>query len=134
MKAYEDLEEPVFNSEVNKENSSEVNDGGNTGENAGDNPGDNPGKNVCESADAAQEVSEWYAVQIMGLGRLLDEDDPALKGLKVIPLRSEGSQIYRYLTAKSSSLEECREKYPQIKKKFPDAFVVKVVGNKIVRL
>ena len=118
MKAYEDLEEPVFNSEVNEGNSSEVNDGGNTG----------------ESTDAAQEVSEWYAVQIMGLGRLLDEDDPALKGLKIIPLRSEGSQIYRYLTAKSSSLEECREKYPQIKKKFPDAFVVKVVGNKIVRL
>lgn len=118
MKAYEDLEEPVFNSEVNEGNSSEVNDGGNTG----------------ESTDAAQEVSEWYAVQIMGLGRLLNEDDPALKGLKVIPLRSEGSQIYRYLTAKSSSLEECREKYPQIKKKFPDAFVVKVVGNKIVRL
>ena len=134
MKAYEDLEEPVFNSEVNKENSSEVNDGGNTGENAGENPGDNPGKNVCESADATQDASEWYAVQIMGLGRLLDEDDPALKGLKIIPLRSEGSQIYRYLTAKSSSLEECREKYPQIKKKFPDAFVVKVVGNKIVRL
>ena len=118
MKAYEDLEEPVFNSEVNEGNSSEVNDGGNPG----------------ESTDAAQEVSEWYAVQIMGLGRLLDEDDPVLKGLKIIPLRSEGSQIYRYLTAKSSSLEECREKYPQIKKKFPDAFVVKVVGNKIVRL
>lgn len=78
--------------------------------------------------------SEYYSIQIMGLGRYLKDGDPALKGLSVIRVKKEGSNIYKYVTGKYSAAAEAKGKLQDVKKKFPDAFVVKVSGDNVTRV
>lgn len=75
----------------------------------------------------------WYGIQIMGLGRKLDAGDPGLKGLKTIAVKSDGSNIYKYITAKSSTREEAARKLKEVRRKFPEAFLVEVNGNEVKR-
>lgn len=76
-----------------------------------------------------------YGVQIMGLGRKLAKNDQALKGLQVeIVPPAEGSSIYKYVAAWSESLEKAESQLSAVRKKFPDAFLVKVDGNKVSRV
>ncbi len=80
-------------------------------------------------------TEEYYAVQIMSLSRLLKDGDPALKGLKVTALKPEASNnIYKYVCGKHSSKEVAMETLKDIRKKFPEAFIVKVNGNNITRV
>ena len=76
-----------------------------------------------------------YGVQIMGLGRKLALTDPALKGLavEIVPPAS-GSSMYKYLAAWSDSLEKAKSQLSSVRKKFPDAFLVKVEGNDVSRV
>jgi N-acetylmuramoyl-L-alanine amidase len=78
--------------------------------------------------------SEYYSIQIMGLGRYLKDGDPALKGLSVMRVKKEGSNIYKYVTGKYSAASEAKGKLQEVKKKFPDAFVVKVTGDNVTRV
>ena len=78
--------------------------------------------------------SEYYSIQIMGLGRYLKDGDPALKGLSVMRVKKEGSNIYKYVTCKYSAASEAKGKLQEVKKKFPDAFVVKVTGDNVTRV
>ena len=78
--------------------------------------------------------SEYYSIQIMGLGRYLKDGDPALKGLSVMRVKKEGSNIYKYVTGKFSAASEAKGKLQEVKKKFPDAFVVKVTGDNVTRV
>lgn len=76
-----------------------------------------------------------YGVQIMGLGRKLSAKDPALKGLSVeIVPPADGGKIYKYVAAWSESLEEAKSQLSSIRKKFPDAFLVKIQGNIVSRV
>lgn len=82
---------------------------------------------------AGQPVSDsYYAIQIMGLKRNAPLDDPAFKGLKmtVIP-PGEGSILYRYVTA-AGEKEHARSQLENVQKKFPNAYLVKVTGTKVV--
>jgi N-acetylmuramoyl-L-alanine amidase len=82
-----------------------------------------------------QQSDEYFAVQIMGLGRKLKESDPALKGLKVrIVPPAEGGKIYKYVTAWSDELSDAKAQLSVVKKKFPDAFLVKVDGSNVTRI
>lgn len=76
-----------------------------------------------------------YGVQIMGLGRKLALTDPALKGLavEIVPPAS-GSSMYKYVAAWSDSLEKAKSQLSAVRKKFPDAFLVKVEGNDVSRV
>lgn len=78
--------------------------------------------------------SEYYSIQIMGLGRYLKDGDPALKGLSVMRVKKDGSNIYKYVTGKYSAASEAKGKLQDVKKKFPDAFVVKVTGDNVTRV
>ena len=78
--------------------------------------------------------SEYYSIQIMGLGRYLKDGDPALKGLSVMRVKKEGSNIYKYVTGRYSAASEAKGKLQEVKKKFPDAFVVKVTGDNVTRV
>ena len=97
-------------------------------------------KQIEQSAqtDSNNEVkkldSEYFSVQIMGLGRYLKDGDPALKGLPVIRIKKTDSNIYKYVTGRYSSTDEARDALQNIRKKFPDAFVVKVSGEVITRV
>lgn len=99
---------------------------------------------VTETVSNPQPVNEkpsatvsdtYYGVQIMGLGRKLSAKDPALKGLSVeIVPPADGGKIYKYVAAWSESLEEAKSQLSSIRKKFPDAFLVKIEGNIVSRV
>lgn len=84
---------------------------------------------------AVQDTGVHYGVQIMGLGRKLQPKDPALKGLSVeIVAPAEGRSIYKYVAAWSDDLASAKAQLPAVRKKFPDAFLVKVEGNTVSRV
>lgn len=99
---------------------------------------------VTETVSNPQPVNEkpsatvsdtYYGVQIMGLGRKLSAKDPALKGLSVeIVPPADGGKIYKYVAAWSESLEGAKSQISSIRKKFPDAFLVKIEGNIVSRV
>ena len=71
----------------------------------------------------------------MGLGRKLPAKDPALKGLSVeIVPPAGGGKVYKYVAAWSDSLEGAKAQLATVRKKFPDAFLVKVEGNNVSRI
>ncbi len=75
----------------------------------------------------------YYSIQIMGLGRIIKDNDPALKGLKAKAVKDDESSIYKYVYGEYSSKAEAAAQLFSIKKKFPEAFVVKVEGKKVSR-
>ena len=99
---------------------------------------------VTETVSNPQPVNEkpsatvsdtYYGVQIMGLGRKLSAKDSALKGLSVeIVPPADGGKIYKYVAAWSESLEGAKSQLSSIRKKFPDAFLVKIEGNIVSRV
>ena len=74
---------------------------------------------------------EFFGIQIMGLARLLKDNDPALKGLQVHPVKSPESTVYKYIYGNFKTSESARNALPVVRKKFPEAFVVKVTGTKV---
>ena len=78
-----------------------------------------------------EETEEYFGIQIMGLGRLLKAGDPSLKGLQVKPVKAPDSSVYKYIYGKYTTLEEARLALPFVRKKFPDAFPVKVIDGKV---
>lgn len=75
------------------------------------------------------EPAKYYGIQIMSLGRLLQDDDPALKGLEVSAVKPEGGKLYKYVAGKYSSKSEAVSVLSKVKALFPGAFVVKVEGD-----
>lgn len=78
-----------------------------------------------------EETEEYFGIQIMGLGRLLKAGDPSLKGLQVKPVKAPDSSLYKYIYGNFASSTDAREALPGVRKKFPEAFVVKVSGTKV---
>ena len=92
---------------------------------------------VTEKKDiAATETSSnsYYGIQVMGLGRLLKNGDPALKGLEIQAVKAPESSIYKYVTGKFKNREDAAARLIEVKKKFPEAFLVKVEGTTVNRL
>lgn len=82
-----------------------------------------------------EEDSEpYFGIQIMGLARLLTNGDPALKGLEVQAVKTVDSNIYKYVCGKHSTMALAQERLAVVRKKFPDAFVVKVTGDVVTRV
>lgn len=88
-----------------------------------------------EERPAVHSSGVHYGVQIMGLGRKLQANDPALKGISVeiIP-PADGGKIYKYIAAWSDDLSSAKSQLAAVRKKFPDAFLVKVEGNTVSRV
>lgn len=85
--------------------------------------------------EPVKESDEYYGIQIMGLGRKLKVGDPALKGLDVRVVEpTEGLKVYRYIAACSDTQEGTKAQLSAVRKKFPDAFMVKVSGSKVTRI
>lgn len=84
--------------------------------------------------DTDQDSEDYYAIQIMGLARLLKNGDPALKGLEVQAVKAADSNIYKYVCGKHATRQLATECLATVRKKFPDAFVVKVSGDTVTRV
>ena len=94
-----------------------------------------PQAETVETSTSVQTGSdEFYGIQIMGLGRLLADNDPALKGMKVRALKSESSSIYKYVYGAYGSSSDASAQLAAVRKKFPEAFVVVVKGNEVSRV
>ena len=86
---------------------------------------------ASETQISSEPSSEYYGIQIMGLGRLLKDNDPALKGLTVTPVKATDSSVYKYIYGTFQTGDAAKEALPAVRKKFPEAFVVKVIGTKV---
>lgn len=73
-----------------------------------------------------------YGVQIMCLGTELEADDSKLKDYKAKAYKIDGKQLYKYVVNISSSKEKVIERLPEVKKDFPDAFMVKIVDDIVI--
>ena len=98
-----------------------------------------PSEEVAPVASDSKVVTEeddapYYGIQIMGLARLLKNGDPALKGLEVQAVKAADSNIYKYVCGKHGSRELAEERLSVVRRKFPDAFVVKVTGDQVSRV
>lgn len=86
-------------------------------------------KSVAPAADV------YYGVQIMGLGRKLSSGDPAFKGLPVRVVEPYGNvKVYRYVAGCSETLEGAKANLSEVRRKFPDSFLVKVSDQGVVRI
>lgn len=83
---------------------------------------------------SANEQDEFFGIQIMGLGRLLKGDDPAFKGLAVRSVKAEDSNIYKYVYGTFATSRDAAANLASVRRKFPEAFVVKVTGTKVERV
>ncbi len=86
-----------------------------------------------EQAPVSVTSGEYYGIQIMGLGRRLKSNDPALKGLEVEAIKAADSNIYKYVYGRYASKSDAISKLSYVRKKFPEAFVVKVSGDDVQR-
>lgn len=84
-----------------------------------------------EAKPVIQDLSEYYSVQIMSLGRLLNNGDPALKGVTIHHIKPEGSKVYKYVSGKFTEKADALKHLSEVKKAFPEAFVVKVNGTSV---
>ncbi len=73
--------------------------------------------------------SSFYAVQVLVSSRKINADDPIFKGHEVCQ-RPVGS-LYKYMLCPSEELGKARERLAEIRKSFPDAFIVHVEGENI---
>lgn len=85
-----------------------------------------------ETKPAADTAAVRYGIQIMASGKRLREGDPALKGLSAQAVPS--GVLYKYIVSVSTELSTPRENLPSVKKKFPDAFLVKMDENGVNRV
>lgn len=85
-----------------------------------------------ETKPAADTAAVRYGIQIMASGKRLREGDPALKGLSALAVPS--GVLYKYIVSVSTELSTTRENLPSVKKKFPDAFLVKMDENGVNRV
>ena len=96
-------------------------------------PTSKPAPEKKEVAEVQETPKEYFGIQVMGLGRLLAKGDKALKGLKVQPVKADDSNIYKYVYGVYSSKNEAAAQLADVRKKFPEAFVVKVSNNNVTR-
>ncbi|MBR5905012.1 MAG: N-acetylmuramoyl-L-alanine amidase [Bacteroidales bacterium] len=81
--------------------------------------------NVQESGNAA--VS--YGVQIFAGSKKLDPKDKAFMGYT--PLIVNTGKVYKYIIAVSPDVDGAKKDFANIRKKYPDAFIVKIEGEKV---
>ncbi|MBR6457992.1 MAG: N-acetylmuramoyl-L-alanine amidase [Bacteroidales bacterium] len=78
--------------------------------------------------------SVQYGVQIATLSKELPEGDSRLLGYKPVVRKSPNGKMYRYVIAVCGSKEEAKEKMAEIKKKYPDCFLVKIEEDSVSRV
>ena len=70
-----------------------------------------------------------YGVQIFALSRVVENGDPALKGVRCT--RYKSGRLYRYVAGECGTQKEAEGLLREIKAKFPDAYLVKVEDGKV---
>ena len=84
-----------------------------------------------KTAPAPQD-GDCYAVQIFAVARKMDPKAREFMGYtpRIVP----GKKLYKYCIGVSDSAAGARKHLPAIRKKYPDAFLVKISGNTVTRI
>jgi N-acetylmuramoyl-L-alanine amidase len=77
-------------------------------------------------------VETVYAVQIFAVGKKMDPKAREFMGYT--PRIIQGEKLYKYYIGVSDSLAGARKHLSAIRKKYPDAFLVKIVGDDVTRV
>ena len=83
-------------------------------------------------AASGKEGHVRYGTQVLATGKELSPSDPFFKGNTVESVRS--GKLIRYFTGVSTDLAEARKKYQELRKVFPDSFLVKIEGESTSRV
>ena len=89
-------------------------------------------KSVQESVKPAGDA--YYGIQIFGLKKLLQAGDPAFKGLDAHSVVVSDSEVVRYVTGMWDNQQMAVQNLENVRRKFPDAYVVKVADGVITRV
>ena len=89
-------------------------------------------KTETAPAKSAPEGDTMYAVQIFAVRKSMDPKSPEFMGYTPRVIKS--GTLNKYFIATGRSAAEVRKKLPAIRKKYPDAFVVKIVGETVTRV
>lgn len=101
----------------------------------------NPGSNEAQLQEESQDMvmgrrtiveedsASAYGIQVLAVSRAVKENDPFFQGYK--PAVYQAGNLKKYIICKSSSLNDVKKKYPEVKKKFPDSYVVRIDGNTV---
>ena len=73
-----------------------------------------------------------YAVQIFAVRKTMNPKAPEFMGYT--PRVIKTGTLNKYFIAVGKSASEVRKKLPAIRKKYPDAFLVKIVGDTVTRV
>lgn len=79
----------------------------------------------------AESASVLYGTQVLAIRKDMAEDDPFFAGYK--PLQVKGEKLSRYIIGTAADKSEARRLHGEIRKKFPDAFLVRIEGNSVLR-
>lgn len=79
-----------------------------------------------EQAEQAvkEESSVQYGIQVLAIGKKMDLKDPYFRGYT--PLVIPAGKMNKYVICPSASLKDVKQKFPEIQKKFKDAYLVKI--------
>ena len=75
---------------------------------------------------------EFYAVQILSVGKQLPKGAYDLRGRKDARFIKVGNQ-YKYYIGEFSSRQQAAAELGRLKKTFPGAFVIHIKGNNIIK-
>lgn len=85
---------------------------------------------------AVEETAAWvandepvYGVQIFAVGRKIEAGAPEFLGYE--PVVVKGIKIYKYIIGADTELSVVRERFVEISRKYPDAYMVKVEGDTV---
>ena len=71
-----------------------------------------------------------YGIQVVVSSRVLQDDDPFFRGSPVT--RYPAGMLNKYVIYEQDEEAEVRRIWTEVKKNFPDSFIVKIEGNKII--
>ncbi len=81
---------------------------------------------------APKAADEFYAVQILSVGKVLGKNAYDLKGRKDTHYIKAG-KLYKYYVGRYASRKEAAAALPEIRKSFPGAFVIHIKDNVIIQ-
>lgn len=79
------------------------------------------------SAEAEKPEEVFFGTQVLASSRLMKDNDPYFLGYEVRHVKS--GSLYKYIIGISEDVEKARETAAEIRKKYPDSFLVKVDNN-----
>lgn len=88
-------------------------------------------KPLSKKAEAKSEGID-YRIQFLTSSTTINSGSPKLKGLSETDFYRDGN-IYKYTTGCYQTLDEANKKLKEIRKLFPDAFVIKMSDGKRVK-